>query len=92
MASEFNEKRASSLAGIGKEKVSSYDGSNERDPKGQDDSSPYDVAHEKGNNSQDHNISKDGVRLHPQPTADPLDPLNWSSFRKHTILAIVMYL
>ncbi|KAL8731708.1 MAG: hypothetical protein Q9181_004207 [Wetmoreana brouardii] len=37
-------------------------------------------------------VSKDGMRVHPQPTADPLDPLNWSSFRKHTILAIVMYL
>ncbi|KAL8705100.1 MAG: hypothetical protein Q9201_001783 [Fulgogasparrea decipioides] len=37
-------------------------------------------------------ISKDGMKVHPQPTADPLDPLNWSSFRKHTILAIVMYL
>ncbi|KAI4244775.1 MAG: hypothetical protein LQ352_006719 [Teloschistes flavicans] len=37
-------------------------------------------------------ISKDGMRVHPQPTADPLDPLNWSSFKKHTILAIVMYL
>ncbi|KAL8687747.1 MAG: hypothetical protein Q9218_006171 [Villophora microphyllina] len=37
-------------------------------------------------------VSKDGMRLHPQPTADPLDPLNWSGFKKHTILAIVMYL
>jgi hypothetical protein len=24
--------------------------------------------------------------------ADPLDPLNWSSFQKHTILSIVMAL
>ena len=37
-------------------------------------------------------VLKDGVRTHPQPTADPLDPLNWSSAKKHTILAIVMYL
>ncbi|KAI4215982.1 MAG: hypothetical protein LQ351_001478 [Letrouitia transgressa] len=37
-------------------------------------------------------ILKDGMRLHPQPTSDPLDPLNWSSLKKHTILAIVMFL
>ena len=37
-------------------------------------------------------VSKDGLKLQPQPTADPLDPLNWTSWRKHTILAIVMYL
>lgn len=36
-------------------------------------------------------ITRDGIRVHPQPTADPLDPLNWSSFQKHSILAIVMY-
>ena len=42
--------------------------------------------------SYDVGLSKDGVRLHPQPTADPLDPLNWSFAKKHTILAIVMYL
>ena len=91
MASEFNEKGTSRLAGITEEKVPSYDARDEKDSKGQDDG-PFDVAHEKGIVNQDHNISKDGVRLHPQPTADPLDPLNWSSFRKHTILAIVMYL
>ena len=56
------------------------------------------VNHEKGTVDQDRGDSydvgvfKDGVKLHPQPTADPLDPLNWTSFRKHTILAIVMYL
>lgn len=85
MASEFNEKRPSSIASTREEK-------NERDSKRQDDGSPYDVLHEKGIVNQDHKITKDGVILHPQPTADPLDPLNWSSFRKHTILAIVMYL
>ena len=37
-------------------------------------------------------ITKDGIALHPQPTSDPLDPLNWSSLKKHIILAIVMAL
>lgn len=37
-------------------------------------------------------VTRDGFRLHPQPTADPLDPLNWSTFQKHTILGIVMFL
>lgn len=91
MAAEFNEKEAS-IADIGEEKVPPYDGSNETGLRGQDVGSPYDVANEKGIFNQEHEISKDGVRLHPQPTADLLDPLNWSSFRKHTILAIVMYL
>ncbi|KAJ9501368.1 hypothetical protein H2202_003162 [Exophiala xenobiotica] len=35
-------------------------------------------------------VMRDGIRVHPQPTADPLDPLNWSSFQKHSILAIIM--
>lgn len=39
-----------------------------------------------------HIVSKDGVVLHPQPTADALDPLNWSTWKKISILAIVMYL
>ncbi len=34
---------------------------------------------------------KDGIRVHPQPTSDPLDPLNWSPWKKHSILAIVMF-
>ncbi|KAK6381314.1 hypothetical protein LTS17_004371 [Exophiala oligosperma] len=38
----------------------------------------------------EHLVMKDGIRLHPQPTSDPLDPLNWSSFQKHSILAIIM--
>ncbi|KAI6855169.1 hypothetical protein D0864_11734 [Hortaea werneckii] len=33
-----------------------------------------------------------GMSLHPQPTTDPLDPLNWSPVRKHSVLAIVMAL
>lgn len=35
-------------------------------------------------------VDKNGIRLHPQPTFDPLDPLNWSSLQKHGILSIVM--
>jgi hypothetical protein len=45
-----------------------------------------------GSPSEDIGVARDGMKLHPQPTADPLDPLNWSSAKKHTILAIVMYL
>jgi hypothetical protein len=38
-------------------------------------------------------LSEDRVVLHPQPVQDDaLDPLNWSSFQKHTLLAIVMAL
>lgn len=37
-------------------------------------------------------LKHDGLRMHPQPTSDPLDPLNWTSLRKHSILAIVMAL
>lgn len=53
-----------------------------------------DVDNEKGNvrHIEHHIVSKDGVVLHPQPTADALDPLNWSTYKKHSILAIVMYL
>jgi hypothetical protein len=35
-------------------------------------------------------VTKDGLKIHPQPTTDPLDPLNWSRWRKSSILAIVM--
>lgn len=58
------------------------------------DGSPYDVSNEKGNfpHVEHHIVSKDGVILHPQPTGDALDPLNWSACKKHFILAIVMYL
>lgn len=54
-----------------------------------------DVDNEKGNvpHVEHHiNVSRDGVILHPQPTADVLDPLNWSAYKKKSILAIVMYL
>ena len=37
-------------------------------------------------------LSRARVKLHPQPTDDPLDPLNWTSFRKHSILIIVMWM
>ena len=37
-------------------------------------------------------VLKDGIRLQPQPTSDPYDPLNWSSFQKNSLLAIVMAL
>jgi len=38
-------------------------------------------------------LGKDGFALFPQPVlSDDLDPLNWSSVQKHTILAIVMAL
>ncbi|KAJ5587469.1 uncharacterized protein N7459_003234 [Penicillium hispanicum] len=36
-------------------------------------------------------VDNSGIRLHPQPTPDELDPLNWSSLQKHTILFIVMF-
>jgi hypothetical protein len=35
-------------------------------------------------------VIKDGIKVHPQPTTDPLDPLNWSPWRKNSILSIVM--
>lgn len=35
-------------------------------------------------------LTKGGLIVHPQPTADPLDPLNWSKWKKHAILGIVM--
>jgi hypothetical protein len=35
---------------------------------------------------------RDGVVLRPQPSDDPNDPLNWSSFRKHMAMASISYL
>jgi hypothetical protein len=35
--------------------------------------------------------TSDGSKVHPPPTTDPLDPLNWSTMQKHVILAIVMF-
>ncbi|KAF1972471.1 major facilitator superfamily transporter [Bimuria novae-zelandiae CBS 107.79] len=37
-------------------------------------------------------LSDTDILRHPQAVDDALDPLNWSSFQKHTILAIVMSL
>ncbi|TLS25637.1 hypothetical protein PpBr36_07806 [Pyricularia pennisetigena] len=38
-------------------------------------------------------VTENGLKLFPQPVADDaLDPLNWSSAQKHTILAIIMAL
>ena len=37
-------------------------------------------------------VVKDGVPVHPQPTGDPLDPLNWATWQKHVILGIVMWM
>lgn len=36
-------------------------------------------------------VTRDGIQVHPQPTADSLDPLNWTSWRKHSILAIICF-
>ncbi|GIJ99781.1 hypothetical protein Aspvir_003784 [Aspergillus viridinutans] len=36
-------------------------------------------------------IEQNGIKIHPQPTSDPLDPLNWSRLEKHTILGVVMF-
>lgn len=39
-----------------------------------------------------HGTGKDEhIILAPQPSEDPNDPLNWSSFRKHLVLAILLY-
>ena len=35
---------------------------------------------------------RDVIPIHPQPTQDPLDPLSWTVWRKHTILGIVMFM
>ncbi|KAL9602475.1 MAG: hypothetical protein Q9219_001767 [cf. Caloplaca sp. 3 TL-2023] len=42
--------------------------------------------------SEEVGVVRDGLTVHPQPTGDPLDPLNWSVLKKNVILAIVMYL
>lgn len=39
----------------------------------------------------DNVVIRNGIRLHPQPTTDPLDPLNWSRTQKNSILAITMF-
>lgn len=48
---------------------------------------------DEGNITRDIVLSKDGLKLFPQPVqGDSLDPLNWSAAQKHAILAIVMAL
>ncbi|PLB44313.1 putative MFS transporter [Aspergillus steynii IBT 23096] len=46
---------------------------------------PLEEANESLPNPEDEDII-----IHPQRTSDPLDPLNWSWMRKHSILGIVM--
>jgi len=80
MAAEFNEKKADKALGISAGHNASRDDMQEKGALDRD-----------IGESNEGGLTKDGVRLHPQPTSDPLDPLNWSSFRKHLILAIVMW-
>lgn len=70
------EKKAEKVLDINKTGHSTPD---EKDVLGRGDGEPFE-------------LTRDGVRLHPQPTADPLDPLNWSKMRKNSILAIVMWM
>ena len=35
---------------------------------------------------------RDGIELHPKPTTDPLDPLNFARYKKWVCLAIVMWM
>ncbi|KAB8225418.1 major facilitator superfamily domain-containing protein [Aspergillus novoparasiticus] len=51
-----------------------------------------DIAHgdEKRPPFPSESVERDGVKIHPPPTSDPLDPLNWSRVQKHSILGIVM--
>lgn len=39
---------------------------------------------------RDTSLNNYTTKTHPQPTSDPLDPLNWSRFQKNGILSIVM--
>lgn len=41
--------------------------------------------------SGDAAVTRDGIQVHPQPTSDSLDPLNWTSWRKHSILGIICF-
>ena len=39
-----------------------------------------------------HAVGKDGhILLAPQPSEDPNDPLNWSSFQKHFVLGVLCF-
>lgn len=37
-------------------------------------------------------VTKDGVRLFPQPTNDPLDPLSWDPGRRNRVFCIVWWM
>lgn len=37
-------------------------------------------------------VVRDGIKVFPPPTSDPLDPLNWTRLQKNTILGISMFL
>lgn len=39
---------------------------------------------------RDTSLNNHTTKTHPQPTSDPLDPLNWSRYQKNAILSIVM--
>ena len=52
---------------------------------------PYDEKSHLDEDGLERTVTKDDIKLHPQPTTDPLDPLNWSWFQKHSILGIVMF-
>ncbi|KAL4901609.1 hypothetical protein BDW74DRAFT_170065 [Aspergillus multicolor] len=56
-----------------------------------DSDTTVDAVQEKQPGSDTLPIEQNGIRVHPQPTSDPLDPLNWSRLQKHTILGIVMF-
>jgi len=51
----------------------------------------YDNQHEVGF-VQEYTPVKRGIELHPKPTADPLDPLNFPRWRKWAALGIVMWM
>lgn len=79
MSAQLSEKDPKCFVSKGEARAGSVNGSNEK--ANLDAGRTYETA-----------IMKNGVKLHPQPTSDPLDPLNWTSFRKHSVLGIVMYL
>ncbi|KAI9876639.1 MAG: hypothetical protein M1830_006039 [Pleopsidium flavum] len=80
MAAEYDESKANKVLGTSADHNGLLDGIQEKAT----------LNHENRENYEGE-LTKNGARLQPQPTADPLDPLNWSSFKKHLILAIVMW-
>lgn len=88
MADAFSEK----IAPPSKDKADGTLGGSDGSKGIQDVEAEQDVMKAGRDISVDVAVAKNGLKLQPQPTADPLDPLNWTSLRKHTILVIVMYL